>query len=150
MNMGFLSVPNVVRWLIFIAWIVTDQICWITLHLHLTGRWQKEEKMARGVGGGGDYSRKAINRGKAIIWGNTVTPAPNLFLTQHPLYESWRDKRKPSIISSGTQGNLPITSGDNSRNNRNQKWAINFFGKISQKLTFKTIFYISPKKIVLI
>lgn len=28
--------------------------------------------MARGVGGGGSYSREAIKRGKAIILGNTV------------------------------------------------------------------------------
>ena len=38
LNMGILSVPNLVPWLIFRALILTDQFCWITLHLNLTGR----------------------------------------------------------------------------------------------------------------
>ena len=38
LNMGFLSVPNLVPWLIFRAWIVTDQFCWISLHFNLSGR----------------------------------------------------------------------------------------------------------------
>ena len=29
---------NMVPWLIFRAWIVTDQFCWIKLHFNLTGR----------------------------------------------------------------------------------------------------------------
>ena len=37
------------------------------------GGHKKREKMARGVRGGGDYSKKAINRGMAIIRGNTVS-----------------------------------------------------------------------------
>ena len=44
-NMGLLSVPNLVIWLIFNvnilgtrAWIVTNQFCWIRLHCNLTGR----------------------------------------------------------------------------------------------------------------
>ena len=53
LNMGFLSVPNLINWLIFNvnnlgirAWnIITDQLCWI--------------KERRGVGGG-DYSREGI------------------------------------------------------------------------------------------
>ena len=36
--MGILSVPNLVPSLIFRALILTDQFCWITLHLNLTGR----------------------------------------------------------------------------------------------------------------
>ena len=74
--MGFLSAPNLVPWLIW--WLVTAQFCWITLHFNLTGRGWKEEKMARGaVGGrgGDDYSRKAINRGTAIIPRNRVHEA---------------------------------------------------------------------------
>ena len=71
--MGFLSAPNLVPWLIW--WLVTAQFCWITLHFNLTGRGWKEEKMARGAGGGNDYSRKAINRGTAIIPRNTVHEA---------------------------------------------------------------------------
>ena len=39
---------------------------------NLTGSGQKKEKMVRGVGGGNDYSREAINRGAAIIRGNTL------------------------------------------------------------------------------
>ena len=41
---------------------------------NLTGSGQKKEKMVRGVAGegGGDYSREAINRGAAIIRGNTL------------------------------------------------------------------------------
>ena len=38
LNMGFLSDPNLVPWLIFRAWVVTDQFCWISLHVNLTGR----------------------------------------------------------------------------------------------------------------
>ena len=38
LNMGFLSVPNLVPWLIFRAWIVTDQFCWISLHFNLSGK----------------------------------------------------------------------------------------------------------------
>ena len=41
LNMGFLSVPNMVPWLIFRAWIITDQFCWIIL----TGRGKKKEKI---------------------------------------------------------------------------------------------------------
>ena len=39
---------------------------------NLTGRGEKKEKMVRGVGGGNDYSREAINRWAAIIRGNTL------------------------------------------------------------------------------
>ena len=41
LNMGFLNVPNMVPWLIFRAWIITDQFCWIIL----TGRGKKKEKI---------------------------------------------------------------------------------------------------------
>ena len=51
LNMGFLSVPNLVPWLIFRAWIVTDQFCWISLHFNLTGRGKKEERWRKGGGG---------------------------------------------------------------------------------------------------
>ena len=81
--MGFLSVPNLVPWLIFRAWIVTDQFLWIRVFFNLTGRGKKKEKMARGVGRGviilgswffrmflskgGNYSREVINQGTTII-----------------------------------------------------------------------------------
>ena len=89
----FLSVPNLVPWLIFIAWIVIDQLCWITLHFNFQldreGIKGREDSERRGGGGdysreaiilnisvkerGGDYSREAINQRTAIIRGNTVT-----------------------------------------------------------------------------
>ena len=52
LNMGFLSVPNWVPGLIFGAWIITHQFCWIRFHFNFTRRVQKKEKMTRGVGGG--------------------------------------------------------------------------------------------------
>ena len=62
LNMGFLSVPNLVPWLVFRAWIVTDQLCWISLHFNLT-TWQggkKRKRRWREGRGRGDYSREAI------------------------------------------------------------------------------------------
>ena len=57
----FINVPNLVRWLIFGALIgVTDQFCWIRLNFNLRDEGQKKEKIARGVGMRGDYSRKAV------------------------------------------------------------------------------------------
>ena len=84
LNMGFLSVPNWVPGLIFGAWIITHQFCWIRFHFNFTRRVQKKEKMTRGWGGGGRllfeggeyfkyfHQRGAINRGTAILQGNTV------------------------------------------------------------------------------
>ena len=63
LNMGFLSVPNWVPGLIFGAWIITHQFCWIRFHFNFTRRVQKKEKMRRGVGGG------AIIRGRRLIEG---------------------------------------------------------------------------------
>ena len=64
--MGFLSAPNLVPWLIW--WLVTAGS-------HCTSTWQggdeRKRKWLEGRGGG-DYSRKAINRGTAIIPRNTV------------------------------------------------------------------------------
>ena len=57
--MGFSSVPNLVPWLIFRAWIVTDQFCWL-IPLHLS--WQGGNKRKRGV-------RRAIMRGRQLIEG---------------------------------------------------------------------------------
>ena len=78
LSMRFLSVLHLVPSLIFRAWIVTDQFCWISFLFNLTQKGWKEEKMAKGAGEGwlfegGDYSREAINRGTAIIRGNTVS-----------------------------------------------------------------------------
>ena len=39
LNMGILSVSNLVPWLIFGAWVVFDWFCWIRFHFNLTGRW---------------------------------------------------------------------------------------------------------------
>ena len=58
---------------------------------NLTGRVRKKEKMARGVGAiiseifpskEGDYSRESLNRGTAIIRGNTVIPLCNPVLAK--------------------------------------------------------------------
>ena len=80
--MGFLRVQNLVPSLIFIALIVTDQFCWITLLLHLTDK--RKMKMARGAGGGEwrrlfegcDYfyfrPRGAIIRGRQLIEGRLL------------------------------------------------------------------------------
>ena len=81
LNMGFSSVPNWVPGLIFGAWIITHQFCWIRFHFNFTRRVQKKEKMTRGVGGGrlllfegGDYFKYfhqsgAIIRGRRLIEG---------------------------------------------------------------------------------
>ena len=81
LNMGFSSVSNWVPGLIFGAWIITHQFCWIRFHFNFTRRVQKKEKMTRGVGGGGrllfeggDYfkyfhQRGAIIRGRRLIEG---------------------------------------------------------------------------------
>ena len=65
LNMGFSSVPNLVPWLVFRAWIVTDLAGSGTV-----SPWQGGHKRERrhgegdqgggGGGGGGDYSRGAI------------------------------------------------------------------------------------------
>ena len=44
LNMGFLIVPNLVPWLIFRAWFVTDQFCHVTFHFSMTGRWGGVDK----------------------------------------------------------------------------------------------------------
>ena len=72
LNMGFLSVPNSVPWLIFIAWIVTDQFYWITLHLHLTERGKRKRRWREETGREAiilntSVKGGAINRGTAII-----------------------------------------------------------------------------------
>ena len=78
---GFFSAPNLVPWLLFNvnilgvgAWIVTDEFCRIRFHFNLKGRDMRKSRWREAVGreGGCDYSRKAINRGMAIIRGNTV------------------------------------------------------------------------------
>ena len=75
LNIGFLSVLNLVPWLIFSvnilgvrAWILTDQFCWIRLHFNATGRGLKKRKDGeRGRSGrlfeGGDYFRYFRLRG---------------------------------------------------------------------------------------
>ena len=52
LNMGFFqSIPSLVPWLIFRAWIVTDQFCWVSFHFNLTGGIKGREDGERGRGG---------------------------------------------------------------------------------------------------
>ena len=52
LNMGFFqSIPSLVPLLIFRAWIVTDQFCWVSLHFNLTGGIKGREDGERGRGG---------------------------------------------------------------------------------------------------
>ena len=55
----------------------------------LTERGLKEEKMVRGTRG--NYSRKAINQGIAIICRNTVAlgPAQKLYKKTYDLFQFW-------------------------------------------------------------
>ena len=69
-------------WLIFRAWIATDQFCWIRFH------WgDKRNRRWREGRGGGDYSREAIDRGTAIIRGNTVFLFRQAQLLITPIWE---------------------------------------------------------------
>ena len=56
------SVPNLVPWLIFRAWIVTDQFCWL-IPLQLDRQGIKERE---GCGGQLRYAREAIKRGMLL------------------------------------------------------------------------------------
>ena len=52
LNMSFFqSIPSLVPWSIFRAWIVTDQFCWVSLHFNLTGGIKGREDGERGRGG---------------------------------------------------------------------------------------------------
>ena len=64
LNMGFFqSIPSLVPLLIFRAWIVTDQFCWVSLHFNLTGGIKGREDGERGRGG-------TIIRGRRFIRGD--------------------------------------------------------------------------------
>ena len=83
--MGFLSVPNLVPWLIFRAWIITDIVLLDKISLQLDREVIKERQDGERVGGGGgaivegrslfqifpskggDYLREAINWGTTVI-----------------------------------------------------------------------------------
>ena len=72
LNLGFLSVPNLVTWLIFNvnilgvrAWIVTDQFCWIGFHSQLDREGIKERE-------DGERGGEGIDRGTAIIPENLI------------------------------------------------------------------------------
>ena len=97
--MGFLSVPNLLPLLIFRAWIVTDQsvllaIDHMALQLDREGiKWREDgetgggETIIRGrllfyifPSKGGDYPGVAINRGTAIIRGNTAVNTSTMSL----------------------------------------------------------------------
>ena len=58
--MGFLIVPNLVPWLIFRAWFVTDQFCHVTFHFNNDREGIKEREDNVMGGGGGEYSREVI------------------------------------------------------------------------------------------
>ena len=58
--MGFLSVPNLVPWLIFRAWIITDIVLLHQISLQLDRERIKGREDGERVGGGGDYWREAI------------------------------------------------------------------------------------------
>ena len=84
LNVVFLSVQNLVPWLIVRAWIVTDQFCWIRFDpLQL----DREEVKERGDGerNGGDYSIegddyfKYFHQRGAIIWGRRLIEGQLLF-----------------------------------------------------------------------
>ena len=75
--MGFLSVPNLVPWLIFIAWIVTD----LFSGSHCTSTWQGEGKRKRRWREepvGGDYFKYFCHKG-AIIRGRRLIKGRLLF-----------------------------------------------------------------------
>ena len=64
LNVGFFqSIPSLVPWLIFRAWIFTDQFCWVSLHFNLTGGIKGREDGERGRGG-------TIIRGRRFIRGD--------------------------------------------------------------------------------
>ena len=75
-NMGFSSVPNLVRWLVFRAWIVTDLAGSGAASAWQGGDKRKRRHGKRGKKGrlfeGGDYFKDFRQR-RAIIRGNTVT-----------------------------------------------------------------------------
>ena len=74
-ELGLFKHSKFSSWLIFIAWIVTDPFCWITLHFNPGLQLDREgwghylrEAIILNIYG----SREAINRGTAIIRGNKV------------------------------------------------------------------------------
>ena len=58
---------NMLPRLIFRAWILTDQFCWINLHFNLTGRGLKKRRWQEGWGGGVQCLMEEFDRGTAII-----------------------------------------------------------------------------------
>ena len=83
--MGFLSVPNLVSWLIFRALIVTDQFCWITWHTYTWQGWDKRKRRWRAEGGGGGRlfgggdCFKSFRQSGAIIKGRRLIEGLLLF-----------------------------------------------------------------------
>ena len=85
LNMGFLSVPNLVPWLIFRAWIITDIVLLDKISLQLDREVIKERQDGERVGGGGGqllkgghYFKYFHQRG-AIIWGRRLIEGRLLF-----------------------------------------------------------------------
>ena len=69
--MGFLIVPNLVPWIIFIASIVNDQFCWITLHLHLDREGIKRRSDGERSGGEAIVSNISV-QGRRLIDGRLL------------------------------------------------------------------------------
>ena len=114
LNMGILSVPNLVSWLIFGAWIVFDRFCWIRFHFNLTGRWWKRKWREGCKGGGGwlleqsDYFKYFHQRG-AFMGGGWLIETQLLFeeiqsINQSKLYFTVNFKKIASTNANISKG----------------------------------------------
>ena len=96
LNMGFSSVPNLVPWLVFRAWMVTDLAGSGTVSPWQGGHKRERRHGKRGEEGwlfeGGDYSKYFRQRG-AIIRGNTVTRNSSLSKNEN-MFSKNKTKRK--------------------------------------------------------
>ena len=77
--MGFLSVPNLVPWLIFRAWIITDIVLLDQISLQLDREGIKEREDSERVGGGGGDYFKYFHQSGAIFWGRWLFEGRLLF-----------------------------------------------------------------------
>ena len=78
LNLGFFIVPNLVPWLIFRAWFVTDQFCHVTFQFNndREGGDKRKRRWYDGWGRGwlfegGDFFKNFQER-RAIIWGRRL------------------------------------------------------------------------------
>ena len=94
LNMGFLSVPNLVPWLFFRAWIVTDLAGSGT-----ASTWQGGDKRKRRYGKRGKVGRlfQIFPSNGAIIRGNTVTCNSSLWKNENMFSKNKTKRpRKPA------------------------------------------------------